>query len=271
MMDLSGADFQSLIDYIESDIGFPTSHYNTDYLNRRIRSRMRRSGTETIAEYRQELENCPQEQSELLDSFSINVTEFFRNPPVWDNLQSVLKALHDSKDGQINIWSAACADGREPYSIALIALVDDEIDASRINILATDINETALEIADRATYEKTQTENIPLQLEYLDGLSQYITENEGVFLLKPPVRDLVTFEKHDLIHGEEKSGFDMVLCRNLLIYIDNTYEPILIESIQNALSTGGFLIIGKSETIPPRLLSGFHSVNNRQRIYQTKH
>jgi len=98
--------------------------------------------------------NCPQEQSELLDSFSINVTEFFRNPPVWDNLQSVLKALHDSKDGQINIWSAACADGREPYSIALIALVDDEIDASRINILATDINETALEIADRATYEK---------------------------------------------------------------------------------------------------------------------
>jgi len=59
MMDLSGADFQSLIDYIESDIGFPTSHYNTDYLNRRIRSRMRRSGTETIAEYRQELENCP--------------------------------------------------------------------------------------------------------------------------------------------------------------------------------------------------------------------
>lgn len=262
--------FPSIASFIESELDFATSHYNNGYLKRRVRSRMRRKDMDSYGRYFSLLKDNPEEQEELLDSLSINVTGFFRNQKVWDSIRDSLRNLTDRKSGPIRIWSAACADGREPYSIALLAHSDDKIDENRVEVLATDINETALEQAREGSYEKTTTQDVDQQLSYLDSYENLITRDENTFTVKDRVRKMVEFEQHDLIHGDEKSGFDLVMCRNLMIYIERQYEVPLLRSLCNAMNPGAYIVVGKAETVPKEIMQRFDVIDNRLRVYQLK-
>ncbi|MHC3437522.1 CheR family methyltransferase [Natrialbaceae archaeon A-gly3] len=259
--------FAELLEYIEDELSFATSHYNDSYLDRRISSRMRRTGSDSYEEYFETLRESPKEQEALLDSMSINVTGFFRNPDVWDGVRGVLRELSEEQD-TVHVWSAPCADGREPYSLSMLAHDDRQIDESSVEILATDISESALETARHGVYVESRTTNISEELDFLSNYDRYIDQDEKRFRVREKVKHNVTFEQHDLINDPSKSGFDLVICRNLFIYIDSEYKKSMLETILGSLRPNGYLIIGKAETIPPSLKSAFPVHDGHLRIYQ---
>jgi chemotaxis protein methyltransferase CheR len=259
--------FDHLLNYVSDELAFETDFYNDAYLDRRITARMRRTDTDSYAEYRRELDASDAEQEALLESLSINVTGFFRNPSAWDGIRSVCRTLSE-KPGRTRIWSAPCADGREPYSIAMLALDDPEIDARNISILGSDISEAALDAARDGRYETSQTTDIAGELQPLDDVDQYVEQDGAEFRVRAEVRDMVDFERHDLIRGDAKSGFDLVLCRNLLIYIDTTYKVPIFETISESLRASGYLVIGMTETVAHECRDRFDPVDKRHRIYQ---
>ncbi|WP_255170017.1 CheR family methyltransferase [Natrononativus amylolyticus] len=264
---MSTAAFDSLLAYVEDELGFATSHYNDSYLDRRIASRMRRTGTDCYETYFDTLRSQPAEQEALLESMSINVTGFFRNPEVWDGLRSVLRTLA-AENERVHVWSAACADGREPYSLSMLAHADPRIDESSVHVLATDISEPALETARRGVYEESRTVDIASQLEYLPNYRAYVDREGPYYRVADTVKRRVTFERHDLINDEPKAGFDLVVCRNLFIYIDTEYKQSMLETLSRSLRPTGFLVIGKAETLPSALKSTFDVHRSRLRIYR---
>ncbi|WP_256299518.1 CheR family methyltransferase [Haloarchaeobius salinus] len=261
------SDFRRVAGYIEDEIGFATSHYNDSYLKRRLSSRMRRTDTSDYDEYHDLLVDNPDEAQELLDALSINVTGFFRNPDVWEGIRSVLRTLSAEQD-RVHVWSAACADGREPYSLAMLVLDDPRIDESKFRVYGTDINEEALATAQEGVYHSTRTIDIEEQLGFLSNFHAYIDRDDNRFEVTQRVKRLVTFARHDLINDGPKSGFDLVVCRNLFIYIDNEYKRPILKTIAQSIRPEGYLVIGKAETIPPQLKSAFDVLDGRLRIYQ---
>ncbi|THE62839.1 protein-glutamate O-methyltransferase CheR [Salinadaptatus halalkaliphilus] len=258
--------FEDILTFVEDELGFATSHYNDSYLDRRISSRIRRTQRDGYADYARLLRRNADEQTALLESMSINVTEFFRNPDVWAGIREVLRHLEDETD-EIRIWSAACADGREAYSLSMLVHDDRRLEADTVEVLGTDISRPALETARRGVYEESRTVDIGDQLDFLDDHDQYIDVDDRAYHVTDRVKRPVSFERHDLINGEPKSGFDLVVCRNLFIYIDNDYKASMLEVIAQSLRPGGILVIGKAETIPPNLQSAFAVEDARLRIY----
>ncbi len=273
--DVDGTDpgFRALTDYVERELDFATSHYNDDYLRRRVASRMRRQGTATYDDYRRLLADHETERRALLEALSINVTGFFRDPDVWEAIRDVLRDLADERS-LVSVWSAACADGREPYSLAMLARADPEIDADRVRITATDISEVALEKARRGEYTASHTTDIAGELDFLSAPGRFVnrveTDGRDTFVVSEAIRRAVTFERHDLIRDTPKSGLDLVLCRNLSIYIDRAYKDPVIDTVGASLRPGGYLVIGKTETVPRALRHKFVTYDSARRIYRRR-
>ena len=261
--------FVELLEYVEDELGFAASHYNNSYLDRRVTARMRRTDRDSYETYLDHLQSDPDEAKNLLDSLSINVTGFFRNPDVWDGIRDVLRDL-STEQRRLTIWSAACADGREPYSLSMLVHDEPSIDESAVRIVATDISEEALDVARNGVYTESRTADFDSELEYLRDHEQYVEHDPetNTYRIDDAVKDLVSFERHDLISGRPKTGFHLVTCRNLFIYIDTEYKRSMLETIKESLRRDGYLVIGKSETIPSSLKSTFTPVDNRSRIYQ---
>lgn len=262
--------FYTLVNYIENELGFATSHYNEDYVKRRIKSRMRRSNVKNYNQYYNLLQKNTLEHEKLLNSFNINVTQFFRNKEVWNAIENILVQLCQVKRGDINIWSAGCADGREPYSLSMISHDNPQIDEERINITATDINNETLQKAIEGRYKKTQTVDIEDELSYLNNSIDYVKQHRNFFTVKRFVKENITFEKHDIIRDPPKENIDLVICRNLFIYIDHDYELKIIDQIANILNKKGILVLGKAESIHKDNKDKFKPLSTHLRIYQLK-
>jgi chemotaxis protein methyltransferase CheR len=258
--------FDRLLAHIEENLEFESSYYNDAYLDRRISARMRRRETDTYSEYLDLLRTDDDEPDELLDSLSINVTGFFRNPEVWSEIRKLLRELTAS--GRTRVWSAPCSDGREPYSLAMLALDDAEINTRRLEILGTDINEDVLERAREGVYQTTRTTDIEAELEPLSDATAYVEQDGDSFTVKDSVRELVSFEQHDLIRDSPETGIDLVLCRNLLIYINTASKRSVVDTVISSLSPGGYLVIGMTETLPRESKSNVTAVDKRHRVYR---
>jgi chemotaxis protein methyltransferase CheR len=266
---MSGSDagFGRLVEYIEREVEFATSHYNDAYLDRRITARMRRTDADGYGAYRRLLARDDDERAALLDALSINVTGFFRNPDVWERLRPVLADLTDRRR-RVEAWSAPCADGREPYSLSMLALDEPSVDAARLSVLGTDIDEDSLAAAREGVYETTRTTDIGAELAPLADPGRYVSVDDDRFRVRERVRDRVSFERHDLIRGRARGPFDLVCCRNLLIYIDREHERPVVGTVADSLREGGYLVIGKTETIPDAHADRFEAVDRSSRIYR---
>ncbi len=259
--------FDAVIDHIENEVPFEPGYYNESYLGRRISARMQRRDVDTHEAYLSILEEDPSERDELLDALTINVTEFFRDPDVWRDLRPVLRELTDDRR-RVTAWSAPCADGREPYSLAMVADDDPEVRERRIETLATDISDDAIAAARAGVYETTRTTDIADELSPLDDYTRYVRRDGDRFRVRDRIRDRVEFDTHDLIRDDPRAGVDLLFCRNLLIYIDAEYKSPLFETLERSLREDGYLVVGKTESIPPDRRSSFDPVAKRSRIYQ---
>jgi chemotaxis protein methyltransferase CheR len=259
--------FQRLLEYVEREVGFATSYYDDAYLDRRITARMRRTDCDDYDEYRERLRTDPEEPARLLDSLNVNVTGFFRNPDTWSALVPILRSLTDG-GRRAESWSVPCADGREPYTLAMLALADPDVTAGRLSILGSDIDAAALDSAREGVYRTTRTTDIAAELDPLSTTAEYVTREGDEFRVTDRVQSLVEFSRHDLIQDTPPRQFDLVLCRNLFIYIDAQYKRSVFETLDDAIRPGGYLVIGRTETVHREFRPTFEAVDSDQRIYR---
>jgi len=258
--------FTDLLTYIEDETTFASSYYDDAYLDRRISARMRRTGVDDYRGYLDVLQSEADERDELLDTLSVNVTSFFRDTKVWETLRDVIADLADT-NSTVNIWSAACADGREPYSVAMLAL-DMGLDARQFDVLATDIDEGALDRARNGVYRSTRTTDVEDQLSFLQNPTRFADQDGDNFRIADEARDQVTFDRHDLITDNPKDGFDLVFCRNVCIYIDKQYKRPILQTVSDSVADDGYLVLGQTETLPRDIKDGFDAADPRLRIYR---
>jgi len=261
------AAFEGVLRQIDDSVPFEPGYYNESYLDRRISARMRRRDTDSHSEYERLLREEGEEREALMDALTINVTEFFRNPEMWEVLREVLIDLTDEKR-TVRIWSAPCADGREPYSMAMLACDDPDIDERSVEILGTDISEEALDSAREGVYHTTRTTDIAEELAPLSDPDEYVERDEDTFRVRDAPRRLVEFDTHDLISDGSRGPFDVVLCRNLLIYIDVGHKGSLFDTLEASLDDEGVLIVGMTESVPPDRSGRYEPIDKRRRVFR---
>jgi chemotaxis protein methyltransferase CheR len=258
--------FGRLLEHIEESLGFATSMYNDAYLDRRISARMRRNDLDDYGSYQRLLESNEDEQQELLDTLSVNVTSFFRNPDVWEALRPVLREL--TSNGRTKVWSAACSDGREAYSLAMLAHDDPQVRESRVEIVGTDIKREILRTARNGVYEASETNDLETQLEPIGDYERYVSREDDSYRVSRAIKRMTSFRRRDLITQSPPDTFDLILCRNLFIYIDADAKRAVFETLGSGLRPDGYLTIGMTETVPSDCRSWFEPVEKRLRIYR---
>jgi chemotaxis methyl-accepting protein methylase len=242
-------ELQQLKDQIKEDLGFHCDGYKEQCLRRRIAVRMRARGMHTYAEYGQLLHRETAEQHRLLDAVTINVSKFYRNRDLWTALETQLvPQLFQLRDRPVRIWSAGCAAGEEPYTIAMLLrqyAVDNgrEHVLGRFDVLGTDIDRASLALAKTGKYGSFAFTEIDEQ-----ARDRWFVPPERIEV-QPEVRKMVRFEEKDLIKESFDTGFHLIMCRNVIIYFERAVQENLFLKFHNALAPGGILVLGKVETI----------------------
>ena len=264
------AGFQLLTEKITRDRGFGCASYKEKCLRRRIAVRMRARGAHTYAAYAQLLDHDRAEYDKLLDALTINVTKLFRNWETYDAIgRSVVPALWQRPDLRLRAWSAGCSSGEEPYSVATLFYrhaesvgAADRV-GSRVEVLGSDIDRESLAAADRARYEEPAFADTPAELR-----DRYFTPGYPASPI-PAVKHLVRLERRDLLaEAPPSGGLHLVTCRNVIIYFDRATQEALFERFHDALVPGGFLVLGKVETLLGRARTLFAPVDARERIFR---
>jgi len=266
-------DFEELKTGVKQLLGFNTFQYKDSYLGRRFHARMRSYRLDSYHAYWELLREDENEQERLRQDLTINVTEFFRDHTVYTTFQQdVLPKVLQTNQGKIRIWSAGSSDGKEAYSIAMIAtdLLGESEVKSRIDIVGTDIDKECLDRAASGVYESrpgiTQTD-IRQQLRFLPTSQTYFDIEDDTFRVKPFIKNLVRFEHHDLISGPKKRHFDVIFCRNVVIYFNRALQETLYMDFYQALKENGYFIMGKTETLVGQAREFFTSYNSSERIF----
>lgn len=265
--------FQLLLDKIYEDRGLDFRHYHHELLKRRLTIRMRLNKVETLSDYMMILINNAHEYDKLFEVLCINVSEFYRDPDVWvvarKLIEDLIKLKVKENEKNLIIWSAACAYGEEPYSIAImIKDILRSIDAKslKIDIYATDIDPKALRACQKAEYPKTGLRNVKEE-----HLKLYFSPVfGGNYKLSEEIKKMVTFSTLDLIASDFIKNTDVVFCRNVFIYFTRSLQDQLLMKFYKSLKNGGYLILGKTETMWQEAQSIFGEVDGTERIYKKK-
>lgn len=254
---ITADEFDYLSDFIYRKTGIRYEPKKLYFLSKRIEKRMDALGMESVAEYIRTLRFADpksQEFQRLIDLLTINETYFFRDFP---QLQAfgehcLIERVEDKtalRDRNLRIWSAGCSTGEEPYTLAIILMeMIDDIDTWDIVIEASDIDLSALEKAEKATYEPRSLRDVPGAY-----LSRYFRKQKnGAYRIAKAVKDMVTFDHINLADKaaiRRKRDFDFIFCRNLLIYFDDLSRKRLVDQFYVALKPGGYIFLGSSESI----------------------
>lgn len=260
-------ELQALKDQITADIGFFCDGYKEHCLRRRLAVRMRARGIHTYGEYGELLKRDAGEHHKLLDAVTINVSKFYRNRDLWRALErEVVPKLFDLRARPIRVWSAGCAAGEEPYTIAMM-LKEYAIRSSRerellrFDVLGTDIDQASLAAARVARYGAFAFTDIDEEVR-----RTWFIEPEYVEV-KRDIRSMVKFRERDLIKEEFDTGYHMIMCRNVIIYFEREVQELLFHKFYEALVPGGFLVLGKVESIFGRAANLFKPVAQRERVF----
>ena len=182
-----------------------------------------------------------QEYTDFIDTVTINVSEFFRDKEIFDTLETKVFPMMVSK-GALKIWSAACSIGCEAYSMAMIL---NELTNNRMHsIEATDIDKNILSSAAAGVYKKDHVRNVKK-----DRLVKYFKQNGDSYVLADSIKRMVKFRQHDLLTGAYGQNYDLIVCRNVMIYFTKEIQDMLNKKFIKALKPGGVFFIGASEMI----------------------
>jgi two-component system, chemotaxis family, CheB/CheR fusion protein len=241
--------FDTLLLYLKRVRGIDLSGYKRPSLMRRITRRMEAVKIEGVERYIDYLEVHPEEFTQLFNYLLINVTAFFRDQPAWDYLnETILPKLIEAKppDAEIRVWSAGCASGQEPYSIAMFLCERLGMEAfqKRVKVYASDMDPEALHEARQAVYTAKDVEAVPQPL-----IEKYFERTDNRYVVHADVRRAVIFGRHDLVADAPISRLDLLICRNTLMYFNAEMQDHILARFHFALNETGYLLLGKAEML----------------------
>lgn len=228
--------------WVLKEFNINLSAYKSNQLHRRILSLMSRVGVNSVEEYITLLKKEPAQRQKFLDFITINVSEFFRNPEIFEELKEKMKSELLKTNNSLKVWSAACSIGAEPYSLAMI--LDNISPNGRHKIIATDIDNTILEKAKLGEYSYSEVKNVKK-----DYLNKYFKINGDKYIIEQKIKSMVTFKKHDLILETYEKDFDLIVCRNVVIYFNQDVKDEIYRKFSSSLKKGGLLFVGATESI----------------------
>ncbi len=242
-------DINPIIQLLNDITGVDFTYYKVNTLYRRITRRMLLHKIEMLDEYIKFLKENPAEIDALYQDILINVTNFFRNPKIFEALKTKVfpRLLKDHKPGgPLRVWTLACSTGEEAYSIAIAFTEYAESVNSHVQlqIFATDLNNICIEKARAGIYPKNISDDVSKE-----RLKRFFVEADGGYRIKKSIRDLCVFSKHNILADPSFSRMDLISCRNLLIYLESSLQQQIMSALHYALNPGGTLWLGNSETI----------------------
>ena len=247
-------EFTEFHNWVYKEIGLSLNSYKPTQLNRRIGSLMERVGVKTLEEYTKLLKEDAVEREKFMDHITINVTEFFRNPEFFEALRKNLLSEIIPNRNNIKIWSAGSSMGCEAYSLAM--MLDDMNAKVNYSIVATDIDKNILAKARKGIYSSSDVKT--LDNKYLD---KYFSKSDDKYIVDSKIKSKVTFKRHDLILDSYEKDFDLILCRNVIIYFKDEVKQKIIEDFIKSLKVGGLLFVGATESINTYKTSGLEKLS----------
>jgi two-component system CheB/CheR fusion protein len=240
--------FEEILRYLQQTRGFDFTAYKRPSLVRRVIRRMQVVGAETFEAYLEHLQLHESEFGELFNTILINVTSFFRDLDVWTHVaEEILPRLLDKRrDGVVRIWSAGCAGGHEPYTIAMLIAdrIGQEAARDRIKIYATDVDQQALTEARAGVYTAREISDVPVPFaeKYFDSVgTQHSIRHE--------IRRMVIFGHHNLVQDAPISRIDLLICRNTLMYFHAEAQSRILGRFYYSLNPSGYVLLGRAEML----------------------
>jgi len=257
-----------ILQIIRQNTGYNFLSYRRQTLIRRIIKRLKINKLKTLKEYVELLESDINEQRTAVNEFLIGVTKFFRDPAAFRFLEKevivtiVQNAYRKKQD--IKAWSVGCSSGEEAYSVAiLLEETMEKLDMKvAYKIFATDVDSHAIENGSKGEYKLDIVNDINPVL-----LSKYFIQKNNTYQISATIRKNIIFSKHDILQNPPFNKMDLVTCRNMLIYFNNTAQKKALVSMHFALKLHGYLFLGSSESLGP-LNRSFEQLDRKSKIYK---
>jgi chemotaxis protein methyltransferase CheR len=262
-------DYEALKTQIKTRLNFNCEYYKDSHFKRRIDVRLRATKSKSYKEYLVVLKNDKEEYPILLDTLTVNVTNFFRNSEVYDVIEkavfpTLLRAKNETILKNVKIWSAGCSIGVEAYSIAMLLhhILGKDVKSYNISITGTDIDKASLLKAQRGVYTETEMKDVkPI------FLKKYFVKEGNEYHVIDELKKLTRFKSHDMISDPKMKGFDVIFCRNVTIYFEKDLQEMLYQGFYDGLNKDGYFIMGKTETLIGPAKDLFKPYNAKERIY----
>jgi chemotaxis protein methyltransferase CheR len=265
-------DLGRLLTKVAEERDLDLTQYRSAYVERRIAARLRVLNLHTYRQYAKLLDSSPEEYAKLLDAMTINVTDFFRDPPVYHLFRTqivpeIIERKTRSRHRMIRVWSAGCATGEEPYSLAMsfLSALGAEAPGFMLTIVATDLDPNAIITAQKAEYDVAKLKHIskPDQMRFCDV-------DGDRFRIKPEVTKHVKFKRLNLFTDEPIHVVDVIFCRNVFIYFTREQQARVLTNFAESLTRGGYMVLGRSEKMAPAVADSFEMLSGRDRVYRRR-
>jgi len=258
-------DLAMLLEKIYCERGWDFRNYKRASLKRRIQKRFAALDLHDCKEYCKVLADDPSEYSRLFATLTIKVSEFFREPEVFDLLSRLMPEKF-TRDAGIKAWCCGCAFGEEAYSLAIVCSeVLSPEGIKNTKVFATDIDPAALDAARKAVYREDSIHNVTTEVR-----EKYFFSVDGLSKVKYNIRNLVKFGTQDIVKSPSISKVQVLFCRNLFIYFNKVLQEKVFEKLDYSLMPGGILVLGKAEVLPQRFVSGYRTVEGGLSVYEKK-
>lgn len=269
--------YLKILTYLKTERNFEYNAYHFTMLERRIKNRITQTTAKSPDDYLQYLKNTPDELDKLIDNFMINVSHFFRDPLCFEFvakciLPNIIDAKIKEKENTLRIWSAGCSKGEEAYSIAIMLKEYIEREKIKLNIdlFATDFDAGAINTANRGIYAAESMKEVKLGF-----VDKYFTATDGKYTVNPGLKTMIRFSVYDLLdkHSYAPSesifgDFDLVLCRNVLIYFNQEFQEIIFSKLLKSMKPKGILMLGETEAPISQFKEKFVQKSKFCKIYE---
>ncbi|MBB5323406.1 chemotaxis protein methyltransferase CheR [Anoxybacillus tepidamans] len=235
-------DYQQFIMNIKKKTGIDLAQYKEAQMKRRMTSLYEKRGFKNFQEFFKAMETNDALFHEFLDRMTINVSEFYRNANRWAVLEKKIFPKLLERNRRLKLWSAACSTGEEPYTLVMV--LAQFMPLSQISVLATDIDENAISRAKIGVYSERSLQEVPE-----DVKKKFFTKEGMYYKIDENIKKAVTFKKHNLLADPFDTNYDLIVCRNVLIYFTEEAKQVLYHKFNKALRPGGILFVGSTEQI----------------------
>ncbi len=245
--------------------GINCEGYRDEYLKRRFEIRLKATGANSFGKYLIYLKRYPAEFDNLLNELTINFTNFFRDSDVYQYLEKTLLPFLFKAKNPVRIWSAGCASGEEPYSLAILVhkILGNSFGNPSVTIYASDIDKDALSKAALGRYQAKQLVTLSPNL-----VDQFFNKEGEVYQVKDFIKHTIHFQQLDIMKPPVYLNLDLILCRNVMIYFAKESQQQIHMGFYNSLKDGGYFITGKSEILSGEPSQSFKTVDQLTRVYQ---